>query len=151
MSDELRDAPMVREKVFTVGVIFQQGGEFDDEDATRYYYKADDQAIELNDLVTVLTPYGFSVVKVKEIHSTKHKNASKWIIQKLDLQTYEAKLKKDMQITELKSDLQNRIETNRQKKAFESLVQDDEEARKLADRIKELGGIPWEEDEDYES
>lgn len=146
----LREAPMVREKVYTVGVIFQRDGEFNDEDATRYYYKADDQTIQLDDLVTVITPYGYSVVKVKEIHSTKHRNASKWIIQRVDLNAYETKRKNEMQITELKSDLQNRIETTKQKKAFESLVEGDNEAKELADRITALGGVPWEEDEDYE-
>lgn len=138
-----RNAPMNREKVYGVGVIFPDKSEgYTSPSLKRYHYKTDIPDIQLGDDCIVNVSGKHVLVKVVEIWAKPvdlpNGRATKWIVQKVDHKAYEARILKEERVKVLKKRIDENLVAFQRKKSYKDLFEQDNEAKAMWDELVSL-------------
>lgn len=109
--------------------------------ATQYSYKTGMDDLSVGDIVVVQARDTHALAIVKSVSLKKDTKATRWVVQKVDLEHSKNLDKRGKEIEEKERELADRIAERESAKAMEALVADDPEAKKLYAELKELRGF----------
>ena len=126
---------MAKEKFKIVKVKFSIG--YSDRE---YNYKSpEDLDITKGDYITVVTPHDvMPKTAVVTDSNVRHGSATKWIVGKIDMTEYNARLEKEKRIEELEKALEEKVKAVQKVKLYETLSDTDDEFKELLKEFKEL-------------
>lgn len=103
------------------------------------YYVANELDVEKGDHVIVETPLeGYQVVKVEDVVNSETVKATKWIVDKVDLTAYNARIEREKQRKEIAGVLEKKLKAQSEIERFNALAASDPEAAELLKKLKDL-------------
>jgi len=103
----------------------------------QYDFKSDIEGLQVNDKVVVDTAMGYSVGTVVGFKDVS-KAATKWVIQKVDLDGHTTRLEKEKKMAELKLKMEKRRKELQEIEIYQILAKEDEG---MAELLKEYQGL----------
>jgi hypothetical protein len=107
------------------------------DDSKRYHYFTDDNDLKTGDVCVVDSGPGLGVATVQRFVKTSDK-AHAWVVQKIDMVAHADRLKRQQEIEDIKSNLENLRKDFEEKRIWEVLASDNPVAAKLLDTLKKL-------------
>lgn len=130
---------LLQENYTTVSVVFT-GAETDSEDLKRYTYKLPlGDYYEPGDFAVVMTPSGLKLVQIVEIHvkpriDLQAEYTYKWIVQKVDMSEYNARVEKEEAFLDILTDIERTHQRNILLEKFQEYL--DPESKELFENAR---------------
>lgn len=121
----------------TVAVQFKHKYDLDEWGSKEYHYYTLMGDLQEGDLVVVETQHGYAVAKVVR-YLTESNQAYRYIIQKVDLTEHENHLEKEMKLSFIQAEIEERAEAIRKRKELEILAEGDEKLKSLIASMDKL-------------
>ncbi|MGD2330696.1 hypothetical protein [Bacillus amyloliquefaciens] len=102
-----------------------------------YAFRNDIEGIEVGDKVVVDTSNGFVVAEVTKVDVVSNK-ASKYVVQKIDIEAHEKRIEKANKLIELKAKMEDRRKKLQEIEIYQILAKEDDE---MAALLAEYGEI----------
>lgn len=102
-----------------------------------YHYKTSIDDLKAGDLVVVESQNGYSVASVVR-YITHSNQAHKFVIQKVDLVAHEEFLEKEMKLSFIRAEVEERAEEIEERRKLEALAAEDEKMKRLIAEMDEL-------------
>lgn len=124
-------------KKHIVAVVFKHRYDKDEWGSREYHYNTFISGLKEGDLVVVETQHGFAVAQVVR-YIRNSDNAFRYIVQKVELEQYEAQKQKEMQLSFLQAEIEERVNALRQQIELESLAKQDKTLSELLEKFNSL-------------
>lgn len=127
----------------TVGVKFVDGYfEFDYDRKKVYRYLTDIEDIKSGDVCIVESPHnGYTFVMVVEVSNTPTNVATKWIIQKLDLEAHKRRVEIAQKRREIEKQLKEEAAKHHELTQYRMIAQMNPKVAALLDELEKVGGL----------
>lgn len=121
-----------------IKVVFQHQYDRDTWGSKKYNYLTDIGDLGEGDLLVVETQHGYAVAKFIRYVNELEVNASSWVIQKIDIDSFNAKKEHLKQIKEIQLQIEERAKQANKRKFYEELAKSDPELKTLLDTLDSL-------------
>ncbi|MHC5291058.1 hypothetical protein ACYSTM_21120 [Bacillus licheniformis] len=103
----------------------------------QYAFKNDIEGLEVGDKVVVDTVHGFVVATVAKLDH-QHSKATKYVVQKIDVEAHQKRVEKENKIKEIRSKLEARRKQLEEIQIYRILSMEDEEMAVLLNELEKV-------------